>query len=263
MSDESVIPTLESYIENLGNLGEHYKNLFNKSFNEAMKDVNDQYADTMKLYNPREMANVMHAHLRDRIKKNFRGLPGVDFDERPNRAFRIILDGRPIGINAVGFVKIKKSTKFFRTSNILTRAVREFMTQQNKHLNFTPEIQASLFPDEDTGLKPTRIVNLPSFVNLIACYVPNKIWSAFERLAVTFPVSINQIKLVSDFTEIAAHATADIIPMQPRYVSQQTNRVRSRQTGKKQTRKQLRKYIERYEPAVENQENIKKKKKEQ
>lgn len=256
--------TLEEYLENLGLLGEYHKDRFHKAFTEALEDFNKHYAKTMRFFNKREKANVMHAHLRHRIKTIFRGVSGVYFDERPNRAFKIILDGRPVGINAIGFVKLKKSSKYLKTSNILTKTVENFMTQQLDNLTFTPVIQHSLFGNtEESGLKTDRIVNLPDFVNLMACYCPNKTWSDFDRLAVTFPVSIKNVKLVSDFTEIVSESVAEVVDIQPRtsVKPQKKQRVRQRQNKMKPTRKQLRKFVESQGTEKENftKDKIKKK----
>lgn len=243
-SDQTV--AFENYIKDLGRLGEYYSPLFNKAFEEALEDFNREHADTMRLYNTREMANIMHAHLRDRVKANFHAVDGIHFEEGSNTAFKVIIDGRPIGINAVGFVKLKKSSKFFRTSNIITKTVKRFMTQQTDNLSFTPAIQESLFPDLDisSGLKTTKVVNLPDFVNLVANYCPNKTWSAFNRLAITFPISINQVKMVVDFTEVIANVAEQVVDIQPQPVTKSSKRVRSRRSADKPGRTKLRKFIE-------------------
>ena len=254
--------TIETYLEDLGELGEIHKERFYLAFNNALTQFNDEQAKCMRLYNGREKANCMHAYLRHHLKKVFRGVKGVYFDERPNRAFKIILDGRPYNLQAVAFVKIKKSAKNLRTANIKTKTVVDFMTQQMDKLDFMPIIQHSLF-ENVPELKQATVVNIPDFVNLIASYCPNKIWSDFERLAVSFPISIEKIKLVNDFTDVITETNAEVVDMKPQTTAQteQRKRVRQRQNIQQPTRKKLRKIVESREKevATNKKENIKKK----
>ncbi len=161
--------------EDFDRLAEIHKDRFRKAFQEALQDVSTLYVQTSHHYTLADKAYIMHIHVRDRMTKNFTGVPGAEPFFKPGRAFKIKLDGAPYGIPIKAELKCKKLTAQLLTSNIRTRAVNNFEKGR-------PEtyVQSSFGDWRD----PQTVSEAePTHGN--AGYIINSLWTAFERLCVT------------------------------------------------------------------------------
>jgi hypothetical protein len=175
--------------ENFDRLAALHIDRFKKGFYEALEDINTHYIKTSHLYRPGEKATLMHAHVRDRMNKNFAGVPGVKIEDKSGRAYKIRLDGAPHGIEAKAEFKCKKNKPNLLTSSIMTKAVELFQKGLPERKR-TPHIQPPLGdirePEITGGIEPGHGN---------AGYVINDLWTAFEGLYITEHTGIHSVRL--------------------------------------------------------------------
>lgn len=202
----------EVYKRELGRLLKYYEALINKALNSAIEKFNGEQMLAMFRFNKSDMAGVMHAYIRAEIREMFDSVPGCYVVEKSGKAFMLFLDGKPLGIDAFAGIKFKKHDANFRTANIQTNSVIEFNSQQKQYLLFLPEIQATLMRE----IRADQLANPPKAANVIAGYQPNITWTAFDRLALTFPLSRTNVELLSDITNIRNQRDNDNVTDLPR-----------------------------------------------
>jgi hypothetical protein len=163
--------------ERFDRLAAIHQERFKQAFYDALSDLHTYYVATSHLYRPGEKATLMHVHVRDRMKQNFDGVPGVKIDDKSGRAFKVHLDGAPYDIPAKAEFKCQKLTKKLLTANIRTRAVRRFEKGLPEAI---PRIQPSFEdwrePETTGGVEPGHGV---------AGYIIDALWLNFERLCIT------------------------------------------------------------------------------
>lgn len=202
----------EVYKRELGRLLEYYEALINMAFNNAIRKFNIGQKTEMFRFNKSDMAAVMHTYIRAEIKELFDSVPGCYVVEKSSKAFMLFLDGKPLGIEAFAGIKFKKHDAKLRTANIQTNSVIEFNSQQKQYLLFLPEIQATLMRE----VRADELANPPKAANVIAGYQPNITWTAFDRLALTFPLSRTNVELLSDITNIGGRGNTNNVKDLPR-----------------------------------------------
>jgi hypothetical protein len=216
------------YWDNLDKLCAHYSAKLNLSFEEAMKMFNEKLSEAIYLFNKTDMAAVMHACIRDRIRKNFYGVTGAYIVDKPGRAFMLILDGVSFGISAVVGIKFKKQRKNLRTANIQTQAVIDFNSQQTEYLQYLPTVQLALPLPEFQN----KLANPPKGNNLIAGYTPNLAFTNYERITITFPIENGKFKMLSEITRISSPSVPNVEELHIEEKSKPKRRIqRRRKTG--------------------------------
>jgi hypothetical protein len=185
------------YWESVTSLCAFIEPLIALSYKEALGEFNGKHAAMMYLYNKSDMASNMHAHVRERVRINFRNLPWAHIIDEPGKsAFMLLINGNIIGIPIFLGIKFKKQGYGYRTSNIQTESVKHFNSQQIEYLDYLPHIQVALpLPD----LKD-KIKNPPKGNNVVAGYTPEPTWSGFKKCAFTFPFGGRKVKLISEIT---------------------------------------------------------------
>lgn len=157
----------------------------------------------MYLYRKGELANVMHAHVRDRIKTNFHRVRGAyPYDKSPD-PFMLILDGYVINIPVVAVLKFKKQRWNLKTANIQTAAVKDFNAQRPVLLRYLPHIQLAL------GIKgfEDKVTNQPTGSNLIAGFTPDATWTVYDRKTISLPLEDGTTRVLSAITRNVAPTT--------------------------------------------------------
>jgi len=167
-------------------------------FRSAIADLNQYYEKTRHLYNPSEMATIMHAHVRDHAKRLFPN----EYIDKKGQAFRLIFDGTPQGIEATVEVKLKKINWNLISANIPTSAVKAFNNQQ---IHYRPIVQMGLFGED-------KIVS-PPIANLIAAYIPNQFWTGLDRICVTFPTELRKSDLLLEIALNTQASSATVIQL--------------------------------------------------
>jgi hypothetical protein len=148
----------------------------------------------------------MHVHVRDRMNKNFAGVPGVKIEDKSGRAYKIKMDGAPYKIDAKAEFKCKKNDPRLLTSSIMTRAVRRF--QKGLPENPTAHIQPSLGDIREAEI--TGGIE-PGHGN--AGYVMNDLWTAFERLCVTEHTGIRSVRLAVEIELDGVGSMAEVVEL--------------------------------------------------
>jgi hypothetical protein len=192
--------------ENFDRLAAIHSHRFKQAYYEALGDITTHYVKTSHLYRPGEKATLMHAHVRDRMNRNFKGVPGVKIEDKPGRAFKIKLDGAPYDIPAKGEFKCKKNKPNLLTSSIMTRAVRRY--QKGLPEQPTAHVQPSLGdirePETTGGVEPGHGN---------AGYVINDLWTAFERLTITEHTGIHSVRIAVEIALDSAGEMAEIVEL--------------------------------------------------
>src|ERR1051325_7966145 len=65
-------------------------------------------------------------------------------------------------------------------------------------------------------IRADQLANPPKAANVIAGYQPNITWTAFDRLALTFPLSRTNVELLSDITNVGDRRNDDNVMDLPR-----------------------------------------------
>ena len=204
--------------KNLKRLVAHFEQRFEKAYHEALQDLNSYPPDKRALFDPSALAMLMHVHVRHRMKLNFTGVLGADPVQKKGRAFCIKLDGAAIGIPEVAEFKCKKINHRLLTANIPTLAVKAFNNQR-------PAVQPSL----GDWVSP-KTLKEPSHGN--AGYIPNPLWTGFERLCVTYPTGMHSAQLVLELSAEAPAAPVINLPVGEIKEIQPRKRVKAREQKK-------------------------------
>jgi len=254
MDDSTFSKRVGDHVNKVTSLAQHYVEPLNRAFNAAHVDLLRMHGPMMRLYNNRDYANNMHVHLRDQVKQHFANVPEAYFDEKPNRSFKLLIDGRKKGIDVFLAFILKKQGRGYRTANIPTKTVAKYSQQIINFLDFQPAFQDSLFDLTGSG-KTTTVTNVPACANLVAGYQMDPTWSAFTQLAITMPISLHNIRLLADFTQVTAEQVAEIVDMPMPQTEQKTSRIRRRaaDTPKRQTE---RRFIEESSTDVPESTNV-------
>lgn len=171
------------------------------------------------MYRPGEKATLMHVHVRDRVKRKFTGVPGVKIDDKSGRAFKVLLDGAPYGIEAKAEFKCKKIDARLLTSNIRTIAVNRFEKglpelKRDSRAHVQPPLAEGWREPETTGGIE------PGHGN--AGYIINALWTGFEKLCLTYYIGPRKARLAVDIpldgegASVVALPLADITEVAPR-----------------------------------------------
>jgi hypothetical protein len=192
-----------SYHEDHERILEYHKPDIALSYREAMEALNQEYVKTRHLFGPLEFAVLMHCHVRDRLQRNFEGKAGAKPIKQKGRAFKVELDGTPIGIPRKLVFKAKKINHKLLTANIPTKAVKNFNSQQPE---FQPVIQYSFFGDD-------KVVNEPEPAHFNAGYIPNALFTGFDRICITYLVGLRSAHLVLEIPIEIAGESAQVISL--------------------------------------------------
>jgi|GEM_PF-3868492 len=184
------------YWEHVTKLCAYIEPLIAQSYKEALDEFNASHRDTMYLYNKSDMASNMHAHVRGRVRINFRNLSWAHIIDDPGKAFMLLINGSVVGIPIFLGIKFKKQGYGFRTANIQTESVKHFNSQQIEYMEYLPHIQVAL---PLTGMKD-KVKNPPKGNNIVAGYTPETTWAGFKKCAFTFPFGGRNVKLISEIT---------------------------------------------------------------
>jgi hypothetical protein len=233
------------YESKLAQLFEYHQPRFKRTYDEAMADFNKDFAHVRHKFVKRDYANCMHICVRDRVKRNFEGVPGAYPVELPKKPFTLILDGSVIGIDVVAIIIFKKQSESLATANIQTKAVQDFNTQVSRLSQYVPHIQLA-FPWPDTKSKVTNPPS-PKSANIVAGYKPNAVFTECERLAIAFPLSRRSARLIVDFTH-AQTESSRVIPMQRNHQTAVKSKVRRRNPVTNQQGGKSRKHLKVVEP---------------
>jgi len=188
--------------ENLNKLIQHHQEKLASVFSEAGSEIDKFYTKTWHLYNASEKAMLRNCHLRNCAKRIFDGVDGASWKDRKGIGFKLYLDGISAGIECLAELKLKKVNKNLVSSNIPTRAVKLFNTQQSAPKPL--EVQNDLFGG-------AKIVSEPA--HLIAGYTRNPLDTAYERLVVTFPTGMRSAELILELSSTANFSQVVQIPL--------------------------------------------------
>ena len=247
--------------ESFNRIAEYHREKFKNGMLQAMQDVQKHYVEVRHLYNPSELATVMHVHVKDRMTQNFEGVPGADIQRKPGRAYKIELDGAPIGIPGKAIFKCKKINSKLLTANITTGAVRRFNNQQS-------EVHVQL-PIADWVQPKTTGGTEPAHGNV--GYIPNAFWTDFERLCVTYYTGLRSAVLVLEIPLNQAGTSAEVIeiPLGEITEAPARKRVKPRRKKaeietiegheKKEAKKRIKSETKEIEPATEQKQKKRKK----
>jgi hypothetical protein len=134
----------------------------------------------------------------------------VKIDDRPGRAFKVLLDGAPYGIEAKAEFKCKKIDARLLTSNIRTIAVNRF----EKGLpELKREARAHVQPPlADDWREPETTGGIePGHGN--AGYIINALWTAFEKLCLTYYTGPRKARLAVDIPLDSSGASVVALPL--------------------------------------------------
>jgi|GEM_PF-3686278 len=189
--------------DSFNRIAEYHRPRFQKAMSEALNDLKENYVNTRHLYNKSELTSLMHSHVRDRMQQNFNGVPGADTSYKPGRAFRVYIDGAPIGIQGHALFKCKKMDMRLLTANINTNAVRRFNNQLPEG---TPHIQ---LPISDWREPKTVGGVEPGHGNV--GYIPNLFWTGFDRLCITYYTGLRSARLVVEIPVSEVGTTGNLL----------------------------------------------------
>lgn len=261
MKNASPKISADEYLNQVKQLGKSHEEKLYLCYQEAISEFNEKHSAMMFLYNGRDYANNFHAHLRGRIRFHYRNQPDIYIDEKPGRAFTLIINGKSIGLDVWLVIRFKKITKGLKAANIPTKTVLDFFSQgQCEFIGFVPVIQNSLFPDPEmlNSSASSRITNLPKAHNLVAGYCPDQSWTSFELLGLTLPLSLKKSTMVNEFTSIGVTAVAasDVTDFPERRIekTEKPKRVKQRQKDTKPIKQKLRKFINSKDEKIEEKD---------
>jgi len=177
-------------------IAEYHLPRFQKALHEALMDLGKHYVETRHLYNASELTQLMHVHVRDRMQKNFKDVPGADTSYKAGRAFKVYIDGAPIGIPGHALFKCKKVSPRLLTASITTESVKRFNTQRPDGV---PHVQ---LPISDWREPKTMGGVEPGHGNV--GYIPNSFWTGFERLCVSYYTGVKSARLVADIPVVGS-----------------------------------------------------------
>jgi hypothetical protein len=207
----------ESKSAKLERLFEHHQSLFKKTYDEAMLDFNQDFGHVRHKFKKSDYAMNMHVCVRHRVAYNFDGVPGAYIIDKPGKPFLLILLGSAIGVSVIAIIKFKKQSESLCTSNIQTKAVREFNTQVTRLSAYAPHIQLVL-PIAKIGKDVITNPPYAKAANIIAGYIPNTLFTAYNRLPVALPLSRRKAMLIADIAN--AEAPSRVIQMPQRQAQQ-------------------------------------------
>jgi hypothetical protein len=84
------------YWSNLNQLCNLIEPRLNKAFRDALKNFNTHHGPILYLYRKGDMANAMHIHIRDGVRRHFAGLSWAHVVDESNSAFMLLIVGHAL-----------------------------------------------------------------------------------------------------------------------------------------------------------------------